>query len=106
GRMCAGFGMMSLGGLLPAFGGTMRTTHFAPRAKRVIFLFLNGGPSHIDTFDPKPALLKHDGEQPSGDLYRKNKGAGYMPSPFQFSRHGQSGIEVSESLPHLAGVID
>src|SRR6185436_2084622 len=109
GRMCAGFGLMSLGGLFGSSaiaGGAMRTTHFAPRAKRVIFLFLNGGPSHVDTFDPKPALLKHEGEQPSGELYKKNKGSGYMPSPFTFARHGQSGIEVSESLPHLAGVID
>ena len=109
GRMCAGFGLMSLGGLLgsPAFaGGALRGTHFAPRARRVIFLFLNGGPSHVDTFDPKPALLQHEGEQPSGELYKKNKGSGYMPSPFRFTRHGQSGIEVSESLPHLARVID
>ncbi len=109
GRMCAGFGLMSLGGLLgsSAFaGGAMRAAHFAPRARRVIFLFLNGGPSHVDTFDPKPALLKHEGEQPEGELYKKNKGSGYMPSPFRFARHGQSGIEVSESLPHLARVID
>ncbi|MBI3878441.1 MAG: DUF1501 domain-containing protein [Verrucomicrobia bacterium] len=108
-RMAGGFGMVGLGGLLgsPAFAeGALREPHFKPRAKRVIFLFLNGGPSHLDTFDPKPALEKVTGEQPSGDLYRKNKGGGYMPSPLQFAKHGRSGIEVSESLPHLAGVID
>jgi hypothetical protein len=113
-RMGAGFGMLSLAGLLgapkasaaagnPAL--TRRGNHEA-RAKRVIFLFMNGGPSHIDTFDPKPALQAREGEMPSGDLYRKNKGSGYMPSPFAFSRHGQSGIEVSESLPNLARMID
>ena len=70
------------------------------------FLFMNGGPSHVDTFDPKPALLTHEGEQPSGELYKQSKGTGYMPSPLTFSRCGQSGVEVSESLPHLASVID
>jgi len=111
GRMCAGFGLMSLGSLLgsSAFAsgnGAARGPHFTPRAKRVIFLFLNGGPSHVDTFDPKPALKAHEGEQPSGELYKKNKGSGYIPSPLAFARHGQSGIEVSESLPNLARVID
>ena len=109
-RMCGGFGMMSLAGLLGPqvlFGGaTARQLHFAPKAKRVIFLFLNGGPSHIDTFDPKPALKEYEGQQPTGELYKKNKGSGYMPSPFTFARHGQSGIEVSESLPNLARIID
>jgi len=60
----------------------------------------------VDTFDPKPALKQHEGKLPDGELYKKNKGSGYMPSPFQFARHGQSGIEVSETLPHLARVID
>jgi hypothetical protein len=110
GRMCAGFGMLGLAGLVGTSTGTASTTprvpHFAPKAKRVVFLFMNGGPSHVDTFDPKPALLAHEGEQPSGELYKQSKGTGYMPSPLTFSRYGQSGIELSESLPHLAGVID
>lgn len=80
--------------------------HFRARAKRVIFLFMNGGPSHVDTFDPKPALKKFEGQQPSGDLYKKSKGTGFMPSPLQFRRCGQSGIEISETLPHLGSVID
>src|SRR6185436_10303771 len=76
-RMCAGFGLVGLGGLfdprvLFAENAT-RAPHFAPRAKRVIFLFLNGGPSHVDTFDPKPDLRKYEGEQPSGELYKKSK---------------------------------
>jgi hypothetical protein len=108
-RMCAGFGMMSLAGLLgpsAAFAAATRRPHFTPRAKRVIFLFLNGGPSHVDTFDPKPALKKSEGQQPAGDTYRKSKGTGFMPSPFSFAPHGQSGIAVSETLPHLASIID
>lgn len=106
-RMSAGFGMVGLAGLLgpqAAFANSAKT-HHAPRAKRVIFLFLNGGPSHVDTFDPKPALKKHAGELPTG-LKLKNKSAGYMPSPFSFSKHGESGIEVSENLPNLARIID
>lgn len=108
-RTGMGFGALSLAGMLPeaaaaAPGG--RLPHHAPRAKRVVFLFMNGGPSHLDTFDPKPALKKYEGQQPSGDLYRKSKGTGFMPSPFEFHRCGQSGIEVSESLPQISKIID
>jgi hypothetical protein len=111
-RTGMGFGALGLAGLLadtacveaaPAAG---KLPHYPPRAKRVVLLFMNGGPSHVDTFDPKPALLKHAGEQPSGQLYKKSKGSGFMPSPFTFSRCGKSGIEVSESLPHLGRIID
>jgi hypothetical protein len=109
-RMCGGFGMVGLAGLLgPQMlfaANPARGPHFKPRAKRVIFLFLNGGPSHIDTFDPKPKLLEMEGQQPSGELYKKSKGTGFMPSPLKFEKHGQSGIEVSETLPHLAKIID
>ncbi len=109
-RMAGGFGAMSLAGMLGPqallAGGASPTPHFKPRAKRVIFLFMNGGPSHLDTFDPKPALKVHEGKHPDGDLARKSKGAGFMPSPLAFARHGRSGIEVSESLPHLASVMD
>jgi hypothetical protein len=79
-----------------------RPIHFPPRAKRVIFLFMNGAPSHVDTFDPKPALKKHEGTQPSGEMYRKNKGSGFMPSPFEFQAHGESGVVMSELFPNLA----
>ncbi|MDQ3622420.1 MAG: DUF1501 domain-containing protein [Verrucomicrobiota bacterium] len=114
--MCAGFGMLGLANLLGsnslfagAVGGSIgarQAPHFAPKAKRLVFLFMNGGPSHLDTFDPKPALANYAGQQPTGELYRKSKGTGFMPSPFAFSRHGRSGIEVCETLPHLAKVID
>jgi hypothetical protein len=67
---------------------------------------MNGGPSHMDTFDPKPALERYAGQQPAGDLYKKSKGSGYMPSPLKFSRAGKSGVDVSETLPHLSTVID
>lgn len=106
--LSAGFGAMSLAALLGAASKENRLgrPHFRPRAKRAIFLFMNGGPSHVDTFDPKPALRGRAGQQPSGELFKKSKGSGFMPSPLQFSRHGRSGVEVSESLPRLASVID
>jgi hypothetical protein len=115
-RMCAGFGMLGLAsaiGTRSAFGATNALSpsishlpHFAPRAKRLVFLFLNGGPSHVDTFDPKPALAKFEGKQPDGKLYKATKGTGFMPSPFAFKKCGQSGIEVNETLPYLSQVID
>ncbi len=109
-RSCAGFGLLGLAGLLgrPALlaASAAQAPHFPPRARRVIFLFLNGGASHVDTFDPKPALREYEGEQPSGELYKKSKGTGFMPSPFEFKKYGQSGIEVSETLPRLARIID
>ncbi|HXI50817.1 MAG TPA: DUF1501 domain-containing protein [Candidatus Saccharimonadales bacterium] len=110
-RLAGGMGLVGLAGLLHPVqllgaDGSPGGPHHRPRARRVIFLFMNGGPSHVDTFDPKPELRRREGEQPNGELYRKNKGAGFMPSPLQFSRCGQSGIEISESLPHLASVID
>jgi len=109
-RMCGGFGLVGLAGVLgPQMllaGNGTHTPHFKPRAKRVIFLFMNGGPAHMDTFDPKPALQKFKGKLPEGELYKKNKGSGFMPSPLSFAKHGQSGIEVSETLPNIARVID
>ncbi|MEQ1858816.1 MAG: DUF1501 domain-containing protein [Chthoniobacteraceae bacterium] len=105
-RMCSGFGALGLSALLGPRAMAAHQPHFAPRAKRVVFLFMNGGPSHVDTFDPKPALAKFEGQQPAGDLYKKSKGSGFMPSPYSFAKHGQSGIEVSESLPQLARIID
>ena len=111
-RAGAGFGSIGLASLLASqqvfaspsgfSDGQLKTLHFVPRAKRVIFLFMNGAPSHVDTFDPKPMLAKHEGEQPSGKLYNPSKGTGYMPSPFAFAPHGESGVVMSELLPKLA----
>ncbi|MEZ6135714.1 MAG: DUF1501 domain-containing protein [Pirellulaceae bacterium] len=105
-RAGAGFGMLPLASLLQQRGlaGTQSKDaqpvhHFAPKAKRVIFLFMNGGPSHIDTFDPKPKLATFEGQQPEG---MSTKGNGFMPSPFQFSPRGESGVVMSELFPQLA----
>lgn len=82
--------------------------HHAAKARRVIYLFMNGGPSQVDTFDPKPALEKHAGQAPPAELVntmRRTKGT-LMPSPFKFSKQGQSGIEVSDLFPQLSRCID
>ena len=81
-----GFGMIGLAGALSAAGLTndakaATPTHIVPRAKRVIFLFMNGAPSHVDTFDPKPALAEHEGEKPEVVKYRKVTG-GCVVNPF------------------------
>ncbi len=84
-----------------------KAPHFAPRARHVIHIFLNGGCSHVDTFDPKPALAKYAGKDlPSPNLPTERKTGAAFPSPYKFAKHGQSGIEVSEIFPHVAGVID
>ena len=87
-----------------------RNPHFEPKATSVIQFFMNGGPSQVDLFDPKPALTKYAGQPPGRDLANDiefiNEAGGFMPSPFQFARHGQSGIEVSEMLPHIAHHVD
>jgi Protein of unknown function (DUF1501). len=80
--------------------------HFAPRAKSVISLFMSGGVSHIDTFDPKPALEKYAGEPLTGKgeiVVRQGHPGPLMPSPFTFKKYGQSGIDVSELFPLIAG---
>jgi hypothetical protein len=99
-RAGMGFGLLGLAGTLRA---ASPTAHVAPKAKRAIFLFMNGGPSHVDTFDPKPALLKHEGQKPSGTNRAK---AGFVPSPFAFQAHGRGGVVMSELFPNLARVAD
>ncbi len=80
--------------------------HFPGKAKRVIHLFMNGGPSHVDTFDPKPALAKWAGKPIPKNLRTERKTGAAFPSPFKFSKHGKSGIEVSELFPNVAKCID
>jgi hypothetical protein len=83
------------------------TLQFAPRAKRVIQLFMNGGPFAPDLFDPKPAINKHAGQRPKEvDLRTENQTGGLMPVPFKFNRCGKSGLEISELLPHLSRCAD
>lgn len=101
-RIGGGFGMLGLASSLGAHEGILAAPHLPPRAKRIVFLFMNGGPSHVDTFDPKPALAKHAGTVPPEQQGRKQPSGGYMPSPFTFSRHGKSGVEMSELFPNLA----
>lgn len=83
-----------------------RQPHFRPRAKRVIHFFLNGGPSHVDTFDPKPALDKYAGQPVPENLTTERKTGAAFPSPFKFKKYGQSGIEVSELFAKTAAHID
>ncbi|MFU7560477.1 DUF1501 domain-containing protein [Stieleria sp. JC731] len=81
--------------------------HPAPRAKRVIFLFMHGGPSHVDTFDYKPELAKHDGKDLPFDLPPNISAIPkLMNGPWKFDRHGDSGLWVSDLLPHMAGEAD
>ena len=87
-----------------------KPTHFQPRAKAVIQLFMNGGPSQVDLFDPKQDLKKYAGKTPSRDLtavlVTPQANAGILPSPYEFKPRGQSGLMFSELLPHMAGVAD
>ena len=116
-RLGLGFGALGLSQLLAGAkdeGLVMgpREPHFAPRAKHVIYLFLNGGPSHVDTFDPKPELTKYHGKQVPAEFFAKSKvkkdgdHSTLLGSPFAFKNYGQSGLPVSELFPHVGGVID
>src|SRR4026209_249362 len=101
--LCGGLGSVGLSSLVAA--PRAAGTHFAPKAKHVIFLFMTGGPSQLDMFDPKPALEKYAGQRPpSVDLGTERVTGGLLPSPFAFRKHGQSGIDVSELLPQLAAL--
>ncbi|WZO96823.1 DUF1501 domain-containing protein [Isosphaeraceae bacterium EP7] len=123
-RIGGGFGAVGLAGMLaseatrdaradvaspvsPENPLAPRIAHYPARAKRVIFLFMNGGPSHVDTFDPKPALSKRDGGAPPEKIYTGRKTGGrLMGSPFKFSKHGRAGIDISELYPHVATCAD
>jgi hypothetical protein len=91
-------------------GSTERPPHFAAKAKRVIFLFMYGGPSHIDLFDPKPALAKWNGKPipvfKQEDVFRKGSKNAALASPFKFARHGQSGMDICELYPHTSKLAD
>ncbi len=107
-RMSAGLGGMAAASLLASesrHGVEPRAPHFEPKAKRVIFLFQNGGPSQVDLFDPKPELMKRHGQRP-GEGYINTvdikKTGAWLGSPFQFAPRGKSGMVLSEALPGLA----
>lgn len=108
-----GIGSLGLAGLLArdearaATGGRYVGERTPGKAKHVICLFLNGGPSHVDLFDPKPALVKFQGQRPGSVEFRtERQTGGLMPTPFTFAKHGANGIEVSDIIPNLASVID
>jgi len=117
-RSGTGFGALALAGL---FSDSLRagaaqpdenplapkSPHFKPKATRVIHLFMNGGPSHVDTFDPKPSLGKWAGKMlPMKNLRTERPTGAAYPCPFEFKRYGESGTPVSELFPHVAESID
>lgn len=122
-RSGMGFGILGLAGLMASEGMlspdeaagasgyinpmSPKPPQFPVRAKAVIHIFANGGPSHVDTFDPKPALEKYAGKPlPSENLRTERKTGAAFPSPFKFKKYGQSGIEVSEIFSHVGECID
>src|SRR5579862_1804489 len=104
-RMGSGFGMLSFASLVgeslaKADATSARIPNFKPKAKHVIFLFMNGGASQIDTFDYKPMLEKYNGQPLPGAIPEHERKTGnLMKSPFTFKKYGKSGIEVSEIFP-------
>jgi hypothetical protein len=102
GRLAAGFGSIAAATQMNA-----QATHFPPKAKRIIYLVMNGGMSHVDTFDPKPALTKYNGQPMPGGPPKTERSTGNLfASPFQFRKYGQSGTEVSDLFPRIGSVID
>ena len=122
-RSASGFGAMALAalGLDPAYGGdaigaatglgkALHGPHHEVKAKNVIFLYMDGGPSQIDTFDPKPLLEKYDGKDPK-DLFKVeptqfNNNGKVLASPWKFKQYGESGLPVSSLFPHVATCAD
>jgi len=112
-RSAMGMGSLALGSMLQSADASeanplaVRKPHFAAKAKRVIHLFMNGGPSHVDTFDPKPSLEKYAGKAlPTDNPKTERKTGAAFPSPFKFQKYGQSGIEVSELFAKTAQHVD
>jgi hypothetical protein len=102
-----GFGYLAFAGLCAAADNqssdpdhplAAKKPHFTPRAKRVIFMYMGGAPSHVDTFDYKPALARDNGKSADG----QQKGRKLLKSPFKFSQHGKGGLWLPEIFPNLA----
>lgn len=108
-----GLGSLALGSM---FGNTAaaapanpllpKAAHFPVKAKHVIHIFFNGGPSHVDTFDPKPKLQEYAGKEIPVKLKTERPTGVALPSPYKFQKYGESGIEVSEIFPHVAECVD
>ena len=112
-RVGTGLGVLGLAGLLAEEGVAAenplapKQPHFPAKAKHVIHLFMNGGPSHVDTFDPKPELTKHHGKElPMENLRTERKTGAAFKSPYSFKQYGESGLPVSEIFQHTAQHID
>ena len=99
----------------PKGRGVLGTSHFAPKAKRVIYLFQSGGPSQLDLYDPKPTLIKKHGTELPEEIRQGQRltamsgNQASLPlagSPFKFAPHGQSGLEISDALPHVSSIAD
>ncbi len=110
-----GMGSLALGSILneqaqaagsPLNPLTPKQPHFPARAKRVIHLFMNGGPSQVDTFDPKPQLAKYDGKKIPLDLRTERPTGAALKSPYSFQKYGESGLEISELFPNVARSAD
>ena len=95
--------------------GSLGTSHFPPKAKRIIYLFQSGGPSQLDLYDPKPTLIKKHGTELPEEIRQGQRltamsgNQASLPlagSPFKFAPHGQSGIEISDALPHISSIAD
>src|SRR5438552_9730849 len=113
-RCANGFGAVALAGLLHDDGRSQpspmaaRQPHFPAKARSVIFLYMDGGPSQVDTFDPKPRLDREHGQPPRFRVEptQFNNNGNVLKSPWRFRRHGQSGIPVSDLFPHVARHVD
>lgn len=108
-QAACGFGYLAFAGLAAQAQDSdnplaPKPPHHPPRAKRVLFLFMHGGPSHVDTFDYKPKLQQDDGKEPPYDpkTFRAHLGRKLMASPWKFRQHGESGLWISELFPELA----
>jgi hypothetical protein len=106
-RVGNGFAMMAFAGLLKESVLRADGLHHAPKAKHVIFLFMNGGLSQVDSFDPKPMLDKYHGQPlPGGSIATERRTGAVMRSPFAFKKYGQCGMDVSELFPHVGAMAD
>jgi hypothetical protein len=108
-RIGNGFGMLAFAGMVGKTLEAVQNTglHHAPKAKHVIFLFMNGGLSQVDSFDPKPMLAKYHGQPlPGGPIATERKTGALMQSPFTFKKYGQMGMDVSELFPHVGSCVD
>ncbi|MFZ2281376.1 MAG: DUF1501 domain-containing protein [Prosthecobacter sp.] len=104
-RATGGFAGLALADLMAESPLSEKRPHFPVKAKHCVFLFMNGGPSQVDTFDPKPTLKKYHGMPYHGDAKVGSNGRAVghlMQSPFEFKKHGQSGLEISSLFPHTA----